>query len=620
MEVNKTPVLSVFDSKQRLEVPLFQRQYVWNEEQHWTPLWEDIERKFGEILDKNLLAPHHFLGAMVLDQKQTSTGNVVIRQVIDGQQRLTTFQLFLAAYRDFCRSQGCEAVASECDEFIFNTGRMSNPDVDKFKIWPTQLDRPQFRDVTTARSREALLKLHPQTKRPYARKFDPRPAMVEAYLFFHDRLNDFFLGDEGEKPQASDIPLVTRTDECFQALKDRLMVVVIDLQEEDDPQIIFETLNARGEPLLPADLLRNYIFHRARRANLEIENVYQTYWSGFDDSFWREEVSQGRLYRPRSDLFMQHFLSSRQGRDVPIKHLYVEYRHWLERAQPFPNVTEELKTLAEQREDFRRLLAPDRSDVLFRLSQFLQAFDIGTIFPLLLAVLATKPDDQKLGEITDIVESYLLRRTVCGLTTKNYNRLFLSLVRTVSEPDFSAASLTARLLAQTSDSGVWPDDVAFRNAWLSKDAYALKNPRLTYIFTRLNETFVSPKSEKITIDKTPSIEHLLPQGWVSEWPLPDSSKGMTMAEAAVAAPGDPRAAASAHRDALLQTMGNLTIIMFELNAAQSNSGWTDKRREMGMHSLLPLNQAIVASAVWDETTIVARGADLFTRALALWPR
>ena len=107
MEVNKTPVLTVFDVKQRLEVPLFQRQYVWNEEHQWTPLWEDIERKFREILDGNTEAPNHFLGAMVLDQKQTPTGHVIVRQVIDGQQRLTTLQIFLAAYRDFCRSQGC---------------------------------------------------------------------------------------------------------------------------------------------------------------------------------------------------------------------------------------------------------------------------------------------------------------------------------------------------------------------------------------------------------------------------------------------------------------------------------------------------------------------------------
>jgi len=84
MDVHKSSLLSVFDAKQRLEVPLFQRQYVWGEEQQWFPLWEDIERKFVEALEGRKDAPNHFLGAMVLDQKQTPTGHVVVRQVIDG--------------------------------------------------------------------------------------------------------------------------------------------------------------------------------------------------------------------------------------------------------------------------------------------------------------------------------------------------------------------------------------------------------------------------------------------------------------------------------------------------------------------------------------------------------
>src|SRR6266496_3847561 len=101
MEAHAVPLLGVFETKVRLEVPLFQRQYVWKEEQHWQPLWEDIARKFSDYLSGRKDAPIHFLGAMVLDQKQTPVTHVAKRQVIDGQQRLTTFQLFLAAFRDF---------------------------------------------------------------------------------------------------------------------------------------------------------------------------------------------------------------------------------------------------------------------------------------------------------------------------------------------------------------------------------------------------------------------------------------------------------------------------------------------------------------------------------------
>jgi hypothetical protein len=299
----------------------------------------------------------------VPDQKQTPTGHVVVRQIIDGQQRLTTLQIFLAAIRDFCREQNCGVLADECDNFIFNRGMMANPDVDKFKVWPTQLDRQQFSDVVSSGSYEKIQIKYPLQKKPYARKYDPRPRMVEAYLFFYKQLQVFFLGDEDDLPIVAETAIGLRLETCFQTLRNALMVVVIDLQADDDPQVIFETLNARGEPLLPADLLRNYIFLRVARSDPKnTEVLYNKYWSQFDDEFWRQEIKQGRLNRPRSDLYMQHFLSSRQGQDIPIKHLYVEYRHWIEREEPFSDITEELSTLANQRDAFRRIVDPQESD------------------------------------------------------------------------------------------------------------------------------------------------------------------------------------------------------------------------------------------------------------------
>lgn len=621
MDVHKSSLLAVFDAKQRLEVPLFQRQYVWSEEQQWLPLWEDIERKFIEALDGRKDAPNHFLGAMVLDQKQTPTGHVVVRQVIDGQQRLTTLQIFLSAYRDFCKGEGCDALAGECDKFLINTGMMADPNVDKFKVWPTQLDRPQFTDVVTAGSREEVLKRYPTRRRPYARKPDPRPRMIQAYLFFFDQLKSFFLGEDGESPLAAEHPISVRVDECFQTLRSGLMVVVIDLQKDDDPQVIFETLNARGEPLLPADLLRNYIFFRAARENLDIEAVYKKYWSGFDEEFWRDEVRQGRLNRPRSDLFMQHFLASRQGQDIPIKHLYIEYRHWLETTRPFPNVTAELATLARQRDHFRRIVAPDEADVIFGVCSFLEAYDIRTAYPLLLALMDADLKDQEWTKISLILESYLLRRAVCNLGTKNYNRIFLSLTRHLRKDSVSAESLKQALLSQTGDSSIWPDDATFREAWLHKPLYGpLNSPRLVHLYGRLNQTYMSPKSEPLSFSEQPTIEHIMPQEWIANWPLPDGSKGLDFLELYEAPENDPRAAGTRERETALQTLGNLTILTSALNTAQSNYGWDQKRPEMMKHSLLPLNQSLWETKVWDESTILKRGEALFERALRIWTR
>ena len=113
MQANAVPLLDLFEKKMRLEVPLFQRQYVWTQEQQWEPLWEDVSRKFAEFIEGRSDGPVHFLGAMVLDQKETPATHVEKRQIIDGQQRLTTLQIFLAVMRDFCRGQGCDELAQE---------------------------------------------------------------------------------------------------------------------------------------------------------------------------------------------------------------------------------------------------------------------------------------------------------------------------------------------------------------------------------------------------------------------------------------------------------------------------------------------------------------------------
>ena len=621
MKANAVPLLAIFEKKMRLEVPLFQRQYVWSKEQQWEPLWEDIARKFSEYLSGRKDAPVHFLGAMVLDQKQTPTTHVEKRQVIDGQQRLTTLQIYLAAFRDFCREHRCEDLAKECDGFTLNKGMMAEPEVDKFKVWPTQLDRAQFIDVLISGSRKALEKKHPLVKRKYARKFEPRPRMVEAYCFFYDQLSDFFIGTENDRPLAVDVPLAQRLDECFQALKNALQVVAIDLEQDDDAQVIFETLNARGEPLLPADLLRNFIFLRAARRDEPQEPLYNEYWRRFDDQFWRVEVKQGRLLRPRSDLFMQHFLASRQTIDIPIKHLFVEYKFWIERQKPFTTVREELATLAQQGDDFRRIIEPKRGDPLFPLATFLDAFDIRTSYPLLLTLLDARIDAALWTAISATLESYVLRRAVCGLTTKNYNRIFLMLTRHLRRDGATAENLAKHLVDQTGESGEWPSDAAFAEAWRTKHAYqALNNPKIVHILKRLNETYAGTKMEKISIDSALSVEHILPQNWIEHWPLPNGGRGLSAIELWAADESDPRVAATRKRNAALQTFGNLTILSQPLNSAASNGTWEKKKPELLRYSLLPINQQLHDRDMWDEASIAERGEALLERALSIWPR
>jgi hypothetical protein len=622
MKADAVPLLDLFEKKMRLEVPLFQRQYVWSREQQWEPLWEDVSRKFAEFIEGRSDGPVHFLGAMVLDQKQTPATHVEKRQVIDGQQRLTTLQILLAVMRDFCREHESSELAQEFEKYTLNTGKMAEPEVDRFKVWPTQLDRAHFVDVMTLGSRVAIEKAHPLIRRKYQRKYDPRPRIIEAYLFFDEEIREFFLGTAESPPLGAETPLEDRVDQAFRAMKSALQVVAIDLDQEDDPQVIFETLNARGEPLLPADLLRNYIFLRVGRAGGSHEALYAKYWSGFDDEFWRTIVTQGRLSRPRSDLFMQHFLASRQAVDVPIKHLYVEYRHWIERDRPFSNVEDELTALRDQREDFHRMLAPARGDEIHAIATFMERFDVRTAYPLMLQLLALRLDEKAWLRLSRTLESYLLRRAVVGGSTKAYNRIFLTLVKILKKqsPELVPEAVEVALAGLTGESSAWPTDEQFGNAWMNGEAYRILNhARITHILARLSTTYQTNMTEELVIDSELTVEHIMPQTWLSNWPLPDGSKGMEWRELFDAQPDDPRGIATRNRDRAIHTFGNLTLLTQALNSSVSNAAWSEKKPALLQASLLPINLQLGAFEQWGEQSINQRGQSLLERALRIWP-
>ncbi len=620
MDANVTSVLNVFEKKLHLEVPLFQRQYVWTEDKHWAPLWEDISRKFSEYLEGHKDAPAHFLGAMVLDQKQVPTTHVERRLIIDGQQRLTTFQILLASLRDFCSENECTELAKECNTFILNSGMMANPEVEKFKVSPTQRDQAQFNDVITSFSRAELEKRHPLTRRKYARRYDPRPRMVEAYVYFHNQLKEFFFGTAGEPPLQQDYPLNMRLDECIQALKRALNIVVIDLGKDDDAQVIFETLNARGEPLLPADLLRNYIFLRASRKGEPREELYEKYWGRFDDDFWRVEVSQGRITRPRSDLFLQHYLASQVMREVPIKHLFVEYKYWIDTKNPFSTVADELSQLARQGDAFRRIMDPASDDVLYPLGTFLNTFEIGTAHPLLLTLLEAHLDDVQWASIAETIESYIVRRAVCGLTNKNYNRVFLAATKHLRDYGASAEALAAALSANTGESTEWPNDRTFGSAWKQRNAYhTLAGQRCVHVLKRLNDSFYNPKMEKVSISGPLTIEHLMPQRWYEHWPLPDGRKGEPAVDIMLGKFEQDFVDVCERRDNLIHTIGNLTLMTQPLNSSTSNRAWLEKRKEIESASMLPISIELRSIEKWDEEAITERSDRLLQRALRIWP-
>ena len=153
MRSNVQTVLDLFESKCRYIVPLFQRQYVWSQEKQWTPLWEDLERKAfdrmlwyeaGQGRDATSSSPgEHFLGAIVLDHHPTFGKQAPTQLLIDGQQRLTTCQIILAALRDSATKLDVAEYPAELQRHVLNTGVMETPDLERYKVWPSRFDRDE---------------------------------------------------------------------------------------------------------------------------------------------------------------------------------------------------------------------------------------------------------------------------------------------------------------------------------------------------------------------------------------------------------------------------------------------------------------------------------------------
>ncbi len=352
-------VIELFDGKKRYVIPMFQRQYVWSQDRQLGRIWGDLKAKTEQRLDNKSTSPH-FLGAIVISLLPTFGRQVQAYDVIDGQQRLTTFQVLLNAFRDVANAIESE-FADELNKYIINEGIMEDKTVERYKVWPTQVDRPQMKALVDCGSQEGVAAIE---KVELGRKrTGVEPIMITAYHYFYNQINDFIAEPFGETTQDE------RIEALFHALKHDLALVSIELEGGDDPQVIFETLNGFNEPLLPTDLLRNFVFQRAYREKREEgdktpDDLYNEYWLPFDHHFWKREEKQGRLKRPRVDLFFQHFLAMKQATDINVGRLYHDYKIWIESDKPYSCVEDELKDTVRFAEVFKKLITPDEQSEL----------------------------------------------------------------------------------------------------------------------------------------------------------------------------------------------------------------------------------------------------------------
>lgn len=622
MEANARNLERIFDSTVSYQIPLFQRPYVWNEEKNWLPLWEDIQSQLDRELNKLKTRPH-FLGAVVLEQLNNASGSIEARQVIDGQQRFTTLQLFMIAVRDLCKQLDNQKYFERFNDLVTNKESKVDHDYEAYKIWPTNSDREAFKVVHRSHSPSAIdayLKEHPDLDRE-------SHQIIKGYKFFHWRLNRWVdeLVEQGKD-----------RDDCleilWQVIRNHLQIVVIDLDREDESQVIFETLNARGTQLLPADLIKNYLFRRGQNDGEDTESLYRDYWRAFDSRYWRTEIKQGRIKRPRIDLFLQHYLTLMLREEVKTSHLFESFKQYVldledgeieasDALTSHPDSIEgHLVALRNYAKAFRTFLEAEEGTRLSVFMRRLTAVDTTTVYPLLLlACNKILPESRdEFDSFLQVLESFLIRRMVCGLTTKNYNRLFIDAIRYLDKQGgFTAAKFETFLKDGKGESTRFPDDQEFRHALEKRPLYRnLAQYKLRAVLEAIDNELQDNKSENIALPNNLTIEHVLPKEWREFWPLPEH----------LVDDPETRVRFVQNRNDALHTLGNLTLITGSLNPSLSNAGWAKKRPELLKFSKLNLNRYFHKPTDgsddelenWNETTIAQRGQRLATLALNVW--
>jgi uncharacterized protein with ParB-like and HNH nuclease domain len=549
MEASPAKVIQYFNGEKQNLIPLFQRPYSWKKS-NWQTLWDDMMVQY-DLDDKST----HFMGAIVSVPARSVPVGVSKYLIIDGQQRLTTVSLLLCALRDMVDKNTADRIHE-----VYLTNRYRDPE-DVLKFVPTQADRERYRAIVLDRQVPSDGSL-----------------MAEAYDFFRHQL---ISGIDNNGDEGVDAGKVLTT------IEHALQVVMINLGDEDDPYLIFESLNFKGEPLTQADLVRNYLLMRFRHSMSiggEQERIYSRYWSPMEKQLGNNLTE-----------FLRHY-AMKDGDNILQGGIYVATKNRLKGMETSEVVEQEVQRMREFAGIYASVLAPtlEPDPALRRRLENIKALDVTTPYPLLLRLL----DARKAGSLTSnelevclgLIESFMVRRAVCAVPTNALNKLFLQWTR-----NFPANQHAAWLRASMSSGAGgrrFPSDVEFSEAFTNQPQYGRGATR--FILCRLEQSF--QHKEPVDLAST-TIEHVLPQTVTETW----------LAELG----GDAK---EAHAR-LVGTLGNLTLTGY--NAELGNLSFPEKKEKLAS-THIELNRWILDQSNWTEKEIAERADLLLTRAKELW--
>ena len=571
MDAHKAIITSIFNGATLVEVPFFQRSYVWKEDL-WSRLIEDMEYVVKT-------SKPHFLGSIILKEgrKPKQGENIAdCRTVVDGQQRLTTFLLFLKV---LCLKLGQSVMFDFQFRILGKTIalRHGKNDVDAFETVMASTSAKKI-DNTVSRSR-----------------------IIEAYNYFVEHIDESKL----------DIMTVIMNAQF----------VRIDLDADEDEQEIFNTINSLGVNLTTSELLKNYFFSRDTVS--EYEAKWESVFEKDDDTkaYWDTEIETGRMKRAMIDIFFdaffQIFIQDKKyniGNEDKIMYARVNslaksYQHFVDHyCGGDKNVV--LTQMREYACCFMDTFKPNVCGMsisstfgIERLNIVIFGLKTSTLIPYVLYLAKNVSNADEQNRIYGILESYIMRRMVVHVTTKNYNNLFASLVH---NEVLDSNSLLAKL-KNTNDSTTYiPTDEEVRVGFKQSKLTNLQTKGILYLI----ESSIRPINSATSLlgfDQY-SLEHLMPKKWRNYWE---------------ACPSDDLAR---ERDSKLLTLGNLAIIPQALNASIRDADWMSKRTGKGKAKPgldacalgLSTMEDVLSETEWNEGKIDRRADWLSQKAQDLW--
>lgn len=548
MKASETHLGKILEGTNQFVVPLFQRPYTWDE-LRWKALWSDLVELCEDEIDVSHAKPH-FLGSIVTVPTRSVPEGVSKFLLIDGQQRLTTLQVLLAALRD--RARGIPGSLAERLDKSHLVNQFEEGS-DHFKLLPTQTngDRSAFVAVINGETSP-----------------DAESRIAKAYGWFQKKLSSRNCPDP---------------ERLAGVILRRLSLVSIVLDRDDNPHLIFESLNYKGEPLTQGDLIRNYFLMRVSAA--QQEKLFKNVW----------EPIQLRL-RDNLSEFVRHFLM-RQGAVVKQGEIYRTLKDQTDDQTP-DEISNYLDELHRASIHYHRLLDPSQeisTELTIRLRRF-QRLDVSVAWPFLLNLYAEHGSGAlniaDFCKILDTLENFFIRRFICGIPTHGLNKILTPLYNQAKTYS-SLLEGVQKILCQRD----YPTDLNFSHALINVRLYGTgeRLPKARLVLESLERALAG--KEPVVADSL-TVEHVMPQTLSTWWQehLGDSWREV--------------------HETRLHCLGNLTLTGY--NAELSNGDFPSKRAVF-LNSPIYLSRNITHVDRWDDASIQQRGEELAELALKVWP-